>query len=1022
MHLAVVVGGLAHGHRSGLIEPINGYGGAGGVDVLHALVIGFLRLAAQAVIQRLQAGDGCLAHRQQRVAGLLLIVLLADGLELDVHGTAIGDIGRHHILQQVVVRIVRPLIAQGLLSGEIPGLAAVQRAHQPILLIGVVGHIAADEHMIPRLRLQHGALGRLLFAAQVGDDDLAVQIRPHAPGDAGPALVGRAAGAGPGWQPRALHRDIHRDLRHGLQLIGVDLGHLVQPLDLVGGQQLPLVAVQGGVGGLDILHQPLVVVGVQVVQVAGQIVQVLPQAGDDGRVVDGRRAQLLQPGKVRIKAAHQQRQILGRVQMRRQCVVLRLERGVALRRKVIVVEAVEIRLGLGGLFGAVLLQQRGGIVCLRHIDHRVVAAVEGVILAQRHLVIHAGKGQLVRRHIEHGHRVPPRLGEHILQVPVLTGDGSGLVDGLPQRLRLGGRADEQGDARGAPALTQAVDIRTGHGGGNAHLVAHLRSGGGGHVDLGNAALILAGIRRKAGKYLGGVVATGGLMPAHRRRHAHQAHLIALMQLGGVQPPLQHTQRGKAVALAVDKHGKVGIRVAVVIGAVGQLVELPSVPADAGGLDRAGQRGAAAGQGQGAVYIQLRAAFPDRGVQGGKVVDVRKGHRHIHAAGQLPPGGFQRVDMRFKMGPLTGLIVPVISVEAPQHEIILIGAGGARCISHIRLQGGVGRGIGLPALRRVVALLQLGGVILGQQGPRLGLMRLIIGHKLRVGLRKHQTLRRLSQPVDLRLRGWLVAVRGDAVFVIQRFQQRFARRYIPPVCRQRGRGGVLRCDILQKSSLANIVFSVRDILAIPYPVACDRLIQCRGVDPVGGDQLGDGGLQGGGRGVQLRLGIRVGQGALRTGQRLLVLLPEAAVPADILIVEDGVRRLAVIAVAGGIILPVLRLGRGVDGSLQGGSVQRGRLAELQQQHAAGITLAVAGAIIILQYRRIRMHLQQAERHGGVKLHAGGAEKSIESTCLHRGQIVGLHGQGRCLTFYKCACFVPKCRRGFTATAPFQKILL
>ena len=583
-------------------------------------------------------------------------------------------------------------------------------------------------------------------------------------------------------------------------------------------------------------------------------------------------------------------------------------------------EAVEIRLGLGGLFSAVLLQQRGGIVCLRHIDHRIVAAVEGVILAQRHLVIHAGKGQLVRRHIEHGHRVPPRLGEHILQAPVLTGNGGGLVDGLPQRFRLGGRADEQGDARGAPALTQAVDVRAGHGGGNAHLVAHLRPGGGGHVDLGNAALILAGIRRKAGRCMGGVVAAGCLKPAHRPRHAHQAHLITLMQLGGVQSPLQHTQRGKAVALAVDKHGKVGIRVAGVLGAVGQLVELPSVPPDAGGLDRAGQRGAAAGQGQGAVCIQLCAAFPDRGVQGGKVVDVGKGHRHGHAAGQLPPGGFQRIDMRFKIGILTGLIAPAISVEAPQHEIILIGAGGARCISHIRLQGGVGRGISLPALRRVVALLQLGGVILGQQGPRLVLMGLIIGHKLLVGLRKHQTLRRLSQPVNLRLRGGLVAVRGDAVFVIQRFQQRFARRYIPPVCRQGGRGGVLRCDLLQKSSLPNIVFSVRDILAIPYPVACDRLIQRRGVDPVGGDQLGDGGLQGGGRGVQLRLGTGVGQGALRVGQRLLVLLPEAAVPA-VLIVDDGVRRLAVIAVAGGIILPVLRLGRGVDGSLQGSCVNR-----------------------------------------------------------------------------------------------------
>ena len=199
------------------------------------------------------------------------------------------------------------------------------------------------------------------------------------------------------------------------------------------------------------------------------------------------------------------------------------------------------------------------------IDHRVVAAVEGVILAQRHLVIHAGKGQLVRRHIEHGHRVPPRLGEHILQAPVLTSDGGALVDGLPQRFRLGGRADEQGDACGALAAAQIGGVGARHGGGERRLVAHLGAAGSGHVDQSHAALIvlLAGVQQVPYR---SVQSAGILLVKQGHGDTHHFHAVAVMQLH-VAPAVigALALTGRPViqprAAAVDVHHKLWVDIA-----------------------------------------------------------------------------------------------------------------------------------------------------------------------------------------------------------------------------------------------------------------------------------------------------------------------------------------------------------------------------------------------------------------------------------------------------------------------------
>ena len=251
-------------------------------------------------------------------------------------------------------------------------------------------------------------------------------------------------------------------------------------------------------------------------------------------MVDGRLAQLLQAGEVRVIGLHQGRQVGGLLQIGRQGLVLSLERGVALRREVIVVEAVEIRLGLGGLFGAVLLQQRVGIVRLGHVDQGVVAAVQGVILADgvgAAVDIHAGV--VIRRHVEHGHGVPAGLGEHVLQTAVRAGGGGGLMDGLGQGFRLGRVADEQGDACGALAAAQVGGVSPRHGGGDLRLVAHLGAAGSGHVDQGHAALIvlLAGPQQVPCR---AVKSAGILLVKQGLGDTHHFHTVAVVQLHRAQ--------------------------------------------------------------------------------------------------------------------------------------------------------------------------------------------------------------------------------------------------------------------------------------------------------------------------------------------------------------------------------------------------------------------------------------------------------------------------------------------------------
>ena len=396
-------------------------------------------------------------------------------------------------------------------------------------------------------------------------------------------------------------------------------------------------------------------------------------------MVDGRRAQLLQQSEVRVVGVHQGRQVGGLLQIGRQGLVLSLERGVALRREVIVVEVVEIRLGLGGLFGAVLHQQRVGVVRLGHVDQGVVAAVQGVILADGGGLIHISKGQFIRRHVEHGHGVPAGLGEHVLQTAVRAGNGGGLMGGLGQGLRLGRVADEHGDARGALALTQIGGVSARHRGGELRLVAHLQFAGSAHVDQGDAVPIVFLVDSAAIAYDCGIITAGGLHLPHGGQDTEQTNIVPVVELHRL---IRHFALGKnAVVVAVHQQQEIGAGVAEVHTAAQYPAIIVFVEGQARLCHQACQVGIARSQRQAAVGVQARAA--EAGVQGGEVVQVRKGHRHVHAAGQCAIGVFQRFNMGDIMRPLSRVIVCRIAVEALEHFPVLGGAA-HDAVSHVSL--------------------------------------------------------------------------------------------------------------------------------------------------------------------------------------------------------------------------------------------------------------------------------------------------------------------------------------------------
>ena len=149
-----------------------------------------------------------------------------------------------------------------------------------------------------------------------------------------------------------------------------------------------------------------------------------------------------------------------------------------------------------------------------------------------------------------------------------------------------------------------------------------------------------------------------------------------------------------------------------------------INSDPSKVKRRAERGVSTCQAKTGVGIQISPFPPEPLVLCGEVVDIGKGNGNVLGAGKLLAGILQRVDVCRVMRPLTAFIVGVVAVERFQHGVIF------RCaaddtVLHIGLEHIVGADIRRPRLRAVIAFVQLGRVILLDQGFGFCLTALIV---------------------------------------------------------------------------------------------------------------------------------------------------------------------------------------------------------------------------------------------------------------------------------------------------------
>ena len=262
LHLAVV-GGLTHGHHGGLIRLVHLGGGGGGLNGLHARVIGGLyAVAAQAVLHGVQAGDGGL------LGGLRVA---ADRRPGDGHGHIVK--ARGHLQERVGDHLIAlggeaPSVQAGVVERGVPvGGVRLQTADRDALdgVLGAVdriGHVAQHAGGVVHVLIRHihGHAGVGNAPARAGDDAGAVllalgqrrvaaqEVRGvvgiHAGNNAGQGRglgdlgEGRAVvGAAGGVEGEQLRLHITADLRRVLVVragVGLQIGDHVRQRRLIG--------------------------------------------------------------------------------------------------------------------------------------------------------------------------------------------------------------------------------------------------------------------------------------------------------------------------------------------------------------------------------------------------------------------------------------------------------------------------------------------------------------------------------------------------------------------------------------------------------------------------------------------------------------------------------------------------------------------------------------------------------------------------------------------------------------------
>ena len=854
LHLAVV-GGLTHGHHGGLIRLVHLGGGSGGLNGLHARVIGGLyAVAAQAVLHGVQAGDG-------GVLGGLRVA--ADRCPGDGHSHIVK--ARGHLQERVGDHLIAlggkaPPVVAGVVERGVPaGGARLQTADRDALdgVLGAVdriGHVAQHTGGVAAVFIRHihGHAGVGNAPARAGDN-------------AGAVLLARADGRVAAQEVRGI--------------VGIHAGHDVLRQRRGLGDPVISRAVVGAAGGVEgeqlrlhiaaDLRRVLVVRAGIVLQIGDHTVQhrligcgdtavILPErqlAGHSGgqfRVGDGvilllLTARQLAPLIARhgLVAALELRHRVGRRGVQLGHIVGQLAQQAAELHQIGLVVTVGAALqtldGLDGLLLGVARRagglcrvdgRHGGVVGVLHLlpvlggKHALgvlLVVVHGVqLLAQ--LLLHgvqiAGSGDVYQHGGAHG--VAGLVGvraERIQQDVALVVQGQGglaalVGHGVGVHAHIAG-----GGGIGALRRVAAVDRRARHGAGACGAVEgqrrlrsdadgerlprlHLNGSGDGAVTeiVGNIHQI-GGI----GARLAGILHLLGIDP-------HDGQLVLVVKPDGLEGAVFAAGDIAHVVIAtgaaevavhqfpVQEHHCLGGGVSV----LQQALAAQKIVGAGVGVQRQG-----GGIGVGVVEIRKLTRVPLINVVGIQ-------HRHLHADLRRGGGG-QPVDGLPQLTQGGRQRIPLALTQIVQSSFVRQLQGCGPCLTQrLDALGGVTRqGVRLVLLRQIPDGLDF-QLCDGLTGSTALFIQRLAG---RLQLRRHR--------LDALVGGGLVVVGGIALRVEHGGHQGL---------------GLVAGRLIDRPRLSGV-----SILAVAGSIL-QFLVQHRGIGPVSGDQVGDSGGEVGDSGV------------------------------------------------------------------------------------------------------------------------------------------------------------------------------
>ena len=740
LHLAVV-GSLTHGHHGGLIRLVHLGGGSGGLNGLHARVIGGLyAVAGQAVLHGVQAGDG-------GVLGSLRVA--ADRSPGDGHGHIVK--ARGELQERVGDHLIAlggkaPPVAAGVVERGVPaGGVRLQTADRDALdsvlsAVDRIGHVTQHAGGVAAVFIRHihGHAGVGNVPARAGDDAGAVlfaradgciaaqEVRGvvgiHAGHDVlrqgrglGDPVISRAVvGAAGGVEGEQLRLHIAADLRRVLVVragIVLQIGDHVRQRRLIGCGNLAVILPERQLAG----H------GRSQLRVGDGVVLLLLTARQLTPLID--RHGLIAGLELRHRVGRRSIQ-LGHIvgQLRQQAAELLQIEPVAVVG--VVLQALDgldgRQLGVARLAGGLCRVDgcQGGVIGVLHLlpvlsgEHALgvlLVVVHGVqLLAQ--LLLHggqvAGGGDVYQHGGAHGVAALVVHAEGVQQHVALVVQGQGGLAALV-RHGVGIHAHiARGSGLGALRRVATVDLRVRHGAGarggvegqrrlrghaDGERLARLHLHGGGN---GAVAEIVGNIveRRVIGAHLTGILDLLGVYPYH-------GQFVPIMQFGGIKHILVndighvviHIHAAVIQQFTVQEHQCLGGAVSV----LQQVLAAQQVVGAGVGVQRQGR-----GIGVGVVEVRKLTRVPVMNVVGIQ-------HRYVHFD-LCRGGGGQPVDGPAQRKQSIGQRLSFLLAQIVQSSLVCqLHCRGPRLTQRLNALGGVARqGVRLVLLRQIADGLDL----------------------------------------------------------------------------------------------------------------------------------------------------------------------------------------------------------------------------------------------------------------------------------------------------------------------------